>query len=271
MEIYKNIKMRSVYKDNPSDNVIALIQSNKNNIFKKIMKSNINKSSYKVEEFKCKVGKYNYNDEDFILFNFPKTNFLSNKKIKDKIIKNFLLFCDPVLTIIIIDKKYLYKNLILILQVMEITKNIIICITNIDKNKDESINFNYLEDELHIPIITTNKTDNNFINKLIRKVYQYSIENFNNHRKIIYNDKIENAIYKIENYIKDIFVDINTRSLSIELLTNPNIAKSINKYLNYNINNDLKLLEILKKENIYNINTSLLIKSNSLYIKSIDN
>lgn len=105
MLLERNPITSEIYKDNESDNIIALIDNTKT-IFNKLV--GINKCNIKIKNEKCKYGKYNYKDEDYIII-----------ELTDNIKEEFIAFYNPIITLIISD------NIDEILNIMEITSNVI--------------------------------------------------------------------------------------------------------------------------------------------------
>ena len=133
------------------------------------------------------------------------------------------------LIIIATDKE---NELLKLLNILEINTNVILC-TDININID-------------IPIIKFEDISN----RLKRTIWKNSYEK-NNIFKINYGIDIEKSISLVEKYLKDIIDYKNIRWLSIYILSYKPYDL-INKYLEYDINKDEYLLELIEKINIKN-------------------
>jgi len=275
-----NIKNTPIYKDNESDIIIALAGNpnvGKSTIFNALTGMNQHTGNWTGKTVTSAFGKYNYNDENFILIDLPGTYSLIPNSKEEEVTRDFICFSKPMITVVVIDATNIERNLNLVLQVMEVTNNVILCVNLIDeaKKKKIHIDFEQLEKELKIPVIATSARSNKGLDKLIKKIYECSIENVNMPSKIIYNESIEESIQKIKSHLDDCLIGANTRWLSLKLLSDDTIINSINENLNYNINEDEKLLSIISEErNKYNdigkeIIKKLILESERIYIKSV--
>lgn len=261
---FNSITREFLYKDNYSDNVIALVGNSKvekNRIFKTIVGMN----QYKIKKLNIIYGKYNYNDEDYILVNLPsKYNY-----INEIIVRDFIAFYNPILIIFVIDSVNIKRDIILIFEIMELTNNIILCINNSIVN---AIDIEMLKYTLEIPIIEIN--NKNSICNLKREIYKNSYESNIKLNTLSYSKETEISISNIENYLNTLF-SFNNRWLSIKLLTDDTIKSSINKYLNYDIDCDIYLTKMInnEKENNSNIKKDIikvyLVESSNLYINCV--
>ncbi len=269
-----------IYKDNESDILVALIGNpnvGKSTIFNALTGMNQHTGNWTGKTITSSFGKYNYNDENFILVDLPGTYSLISNSKEEEIARDFVCFYKPMVTVIVLDATNLERNLNLALQTMEVTDNVILCINLMDEaiKKRIKIDIELLEQELNIPIVVTSARSNNGLDKLMRKIYESSVEKNTIPKKIIYDDNIEQSINNIENYLKNIFYDVNYRWLSIKLLSNNSIVPSIKEYLNYDVLDDKELLSLINKENnkFEDVNKEvikkIILESERIYIKCV--
>lgn len=275
-----SVGCEDVYKDNESDIVVALMGNpnvGKSTIFNALTGLNQHTGNWTGKTVSNAFGKFNYNDENFILVDLPGTYSLSSNSKEEEIARDFICYKKPMVTIVVVDATSIEKSMNLVLQVIELTDNVIMCINLIDEanKKNISIDIDALKEELNIPIVTTSARNNNGLDKLIKCIYDSSKDNAINSKKMVYNEKIEESIKIIKKKLDETFLDINTRWLSIKLLSDDTIKESIKLNLNYDIDEDLDLLKIIETEkNKFNDVTKDIIKKNILeaermYIKSV--
>ena len=275
-----SVGCEDVYKDNESDIVVALMGNpnvGKSTIFNALTGLNQHTGNWTGKTVSNAFGKFNYNDENFILVDLPGTYSLSSNSKEEEIARDFVCYKKPMVTIVVVDATSIEKSMNLVLQVIELTDNVIMCINLIDEanKKNISIDIDALKEELNIPVVTTSARNNNGLDKLIKCIYDSSKDNAINSKKMVYNEKIEESIKIIKEKLDEIFLDINTRWLSIKLLSDDTIKESIKLNLNYDIDEDLDLLKIIENEkNKFNDVTKDIIKKNILeaermYIKSV--
>ena len=80
-------------------------------------------------------GKYRHRDKNFILVDIPGTYSLMSNSVEEEIARDFICFAKPDTTIVIVDATCLERNLNLVLQMLEITNDIVVCVNLIDEAK----------------------------------------------------------------------------------------------------------------------------------------
>ena len=209
-------------------------------------------------------GICNYIDKSFLLIDLPGTYSLMSNSVEEEISRDYICFGNPDATVVILDSTCLERNLNLVFQSMEITKNVIVCVNLLDeaKKKNIYIDLKLLEELLGVPVVGTNARDEKTLKNLINCIYQVCIGQKKCNPKIIkYEAIIEDAIISINSEVKKInntdFKYIN-RWISLKILENDSkIMSSIEKYLNVNlhtenITNHLNKIEKQLKENDIN-------------------
>ena len=90
-----NLKESEVYKDNESDIIIALMGNpnvGKSTIFNALTGLNQHTGNWTGKTVAKAIGKFNYNDEDFILVDLPGTYSLSSDSKEEEIARDFIGF-----------------------------------------------------------------------------------------------------------------------------------------------------------------------------------
>lgn len=207
-------------------------------------------------------GNYTYNNKNFILVDLPGTYSLMANSLEEEVARDFICFGNSDATIVVVDATSLERNLNLVLQTLEITKNVIVCVNLLDEaaKKGISIDLNLLSKELGVPTVGTSALKGEGLKQLTDKAYRISEKIIDAYpRKIIYEDVIEESINIVESSIPPILKDrLNSRWVSIKLLDGEKtIIHSINKFLAIDLEKDEKLKaalskarDLLEKENI---------------------
>lgn len=199
-------------------------------------------------------GEYTFNNKEYQIYDLPGTYSLISHSEEEEIARDFICFENPDLTVIVADAVCLERNLNLALQIIEIKKDVILCVNLIDeaRKKKIKIDIDELSNILGIPVIATSARSNIGLNKLLKTIENYD----NNSTNILrYDDVIENAISMIEEEIND-NTGINKRWLALKFLDNDEII--INSILN-NLGNDFAASNLtdkvrLAKEYLYENN-----------------
>ena len=84
-------------------------------------------------------GICNYMNKQFLLVDLPGTYSLMSNSQEEEIARDYICFGKPDVTVIVVDSTCLERNLNLVFQTMEITKNIIVCVNLLDEAKKKNI------------------------------------------------------------------------------------------------------------------------------------
>lgn len=88
------------------------------------------------------VGKYIFQDHEFSLIDLPGTYSLFSDSVEEEIARDFICFNKPDVTVIVVDGSCLERNLHLVLQILEITTQVVICVNLLDEAKSKGIDIN---------------------------------------------------------------------------------------------------------------------------------
>ena len=269
-----------LYKDNECDIVIALVGNpnvGKSTIFNELTGMNQHTGNWTGKTVASAFGKYNYNDENFILVDLPGTYSLTPNSKEEEVTRDFIGFYNPLVTVVVIDATSIERNLNLVFQTMEVADNVILCINLMDEaeKKNIKIDIDALKKELNIPVIAISARNKSELEKIKREIYNHSSEKNITPRKLKYKSDIEHSITNIEICLNEIFKNKNNRWLSIKLLTDKSIIDSIKSFLNYDITKNnflMKKIEDEKKkyEDINKeITKNIVLEAERIYIKCV--
>lgn len=184
-----------------------------------------------------------------ILIDLPGTYSLLSHSEEEEIARNYICFGNRDSIILVCDATNLERNMNLVLQTLEITKNIVVCVNLMDeaKKKKITIKLDELEKKLGVPVISTTARDNIGIDELIEKAIYITRNENNNYYKIKYNEIIENAVSIIEPVIKEkLKGKYSSRFISLRILDyDESIIKSLNENINEIILDDNKVKDSL--------------------------
>lgn len=167
-------------------------------------------------------GDFDFKNQQYQMIDLPGTYSLYSNSTDEEIARNYLLFEKPDLTIVIVDATSLERNLNLALQVLEITKKVVICVNLIDEAEKQGIKVNekILMRKLGVPVVkisARNKTGMPLLLDTIDRVINGQIE-FTPFQ-MTYDDETEKRISQLEPKVKDVVgTKFPTRWVALRLL-----------------------------------------------------
>ena len=203
------------------------------------------------------MGMCKYNNKIYEIYDLPGTYSLFVHSEEERVARDFLCFNKSKVTIMVCDSTLIERNLNLVLQTLEITKNVVVCLNLYDEalKNDIKIDVKRLSNILKIPVVITNASKGIGINKLMEEVEKLAVNSINDSFVTTYDKDIELSIEKLSKYLDDKKININKRWLSLRLLEDDKtLIKSLNKELNYNVYEDNELIKLLDEEREENIN-----------------
>lgn len=185
-------------------------------------------------------GNYYYKNNNFILVDIPGTYSLMANSIEEEVARDFICFGNPDTTVIVVDGTCLERNLNLVLQTLEITSKVVVCVNLMDeaKRKGISINLDKLSKELGVPVVGTSALHGHGLNNLMDAVLVVSSKDTTlNTLSVVYDEAIEEAILELQDIIKaKLQGKLNARWLALKLIDGDDtLLASINKYLNFDL------------------------------------
>jgi Fe2+ transport system protein B len=102
-------------------------------------------------------GGFQYGDNKFKLVDLPGTYSLLAASPDEEVARNFLLFGRPDVTLAVVDATRLERNLNLVLQILQITPKVIVCLNLMDQAKRMGLKVDErrLARDLGVPVVPT--------------------------------------------------------------------------------------------------------------------
>ncbi|RYD03999.1 hypothetical protein N752_16545 [Desulforamulus aquiferis] len=167
-------------------------------------------------------GKYINQGYVYNLVDLPGTYSLLANSVEEQVARDYLCFGRPDATVIVVDATCLERNLNLVLQVLEITSKVVVCVNLIDeaRRKNITVNTEALEKILGVPVVATAARDRIGLNELINAISNVANDRLVTNPYVVrYTEQIEAAISKIEPIIKELVGEkLNSRWLALRLL-----------------------------------------------------
>jgi Fe2+ transport system protein B len=102
-------------------------------------------------------GGFEYGGQRFKLVDLPGTYSLLSTSLDEEIARNFILFGQPDVTVVVVDATRLERNLNLVLQVLEITDRAVVCLNLMDEARRHKLQVDdrRLARDLGVPVVPT--------------------------------------------------------------------------------------------------------------------
>ncbi|HZK43133.1 MAG TPA: FeoB small GTPase domain-containing protein [Syntrophomonadaceae bacterium] len=180
-------------------------------------------------------GEFNYKSKKYLLVDLPGTYSLCANSPDEQVARDFLCFAQPDATIAVADATCLERNLNLILQIIEITPKVVLCLNLMDeaKRKNIKVDIDILTHELGIPVVPTVARTGQGLQELKNVLEDLIVGEIDPiPHQINYGDDIEMKVKEIEISLKDSLASkfISLRWLALRMLDED---KSILEEINY--------------------------------------
>lgn len=268
-------KIFAVKLDSPDDLVIALAgnpNTGKSTVFNSLTGLKQHTGNWPGKTVTNAQGKYRYKDRNFIMIDLPGTYSLFASSVEEEVARDFICFGQPQATVVVLDATCLERNLNLALQIIEITKNVVVCVNLLDEAQRKKIRVNLpkLSESLGVPVVGTNARDGVGLHELKKTVFKVATGQITaTPLKITYDEDVERAVELLEPTVKELVNGrINSRWISLRLLDgDKSLWESLNHFLGFDLINNEKLRE--KLDSAFNCLHSININKRDLFVEKI--
>lgn len=238
-----------IKKKAPNDIVVAIAGNpnvGKSTLFNNLTGLNQHTGNWPGKTVTNAQGYCNTKDKSYVLVDIPGTYSLMAHSAEEEVARNFICFGEPDAVIVVCDATCLERNLNLVLQTIEISNHVLVCVNLMDeaKRKNIKINIKSLSEKLGVPVVGTIARKKKSLSALTNELDQL-IDNKSvaNPLQVRYINPIEEAITIVETEIKQVIPSkINSRWLSLKLLDyDRSLIDELNSYLNTDILADEKI------------------------------
>ncbi len=117
-------------------------------------------------------GRFTHDGKTYKLVDLPGTYSLLSASEDEQIARDFILFGRPDCTVVVTDATCLERNLNLVLQVLEISDRVVVCVNLMDeaKRKGVSIDAEQLSADLGVPVVKTTARSGRGLSELVEKI-----------------------------------------------------------------------------------------------------
>jgi ferrous iron transport protein B len=168
-------------------------------------------------------GGFEYGESRYKMVDLPGTYSLLATSLDEEIARDFILFGQPDVTIVVVDASRLERNLNLVLQVLEITNRVVICLNLMDEVERHNMTVDHrrLARDLGVPVVPTVARYNQGFEDLLAAIHEVaSGETQAKPYHVNYNHpKLDRAVSQLVDQIKETFPQVpNARWVALRLL-----------------------------------------------------
>ena len=232
-----------IIKETPRDKVVALAGNpnvGKSTVFNGLTGLNQHTGNWPGKTVTNACGTYHLDDQNIILVDLPGTYSLMANSAEEEAARDFICFGGPDAVIVVADATCLERNLNLVLQVMEMTRDVVLCVNLMDEAKKKKIYIDLarLSEKLGIPVVGTSARAGKGLEELMETVRTLTEADERAAPFVIdYGTAIEGALAILVPSVDSELGDrINSRWLALKLLEGDlSLIESVKDYLDYDV------------------------------------
>ncbi|MCD7870338.1 MAG: ferrous iron transport protein B [Enterocloster clostridioformis] len=232
-----------IKKQTPDDKIIAIAGNpnvGKSTLFNNLTGMNQHTGNWPGKTVTNAQGYCKTREHSYVLVDIPGTYSLMAHSTEEEVARNFICFGGSDGIVVVCDATCLERNLNLVLQTMEISDRVLVCVNLMDEaaRKNITIDLKGLSEKLGVPVAGTIARKKQSLDQLMKQLDDlvegtqaaspYQVE---------YSPIIEQAIAMAEPAVKGrVEGKVNSRWLTLKLLdSNPSLMKELREYLDEDI------------------------------------
>lgn len=168
-------------------------------------------------------GGFDYNGKQYKLVDLPGTYSLLSTSVDEEIARDFILFGQPHVTVVVVDATRLERNLNLTLQILEITNHVVVALNLIDEAQRHGITVDerHLARALGVPVVPMAARQGRGVPQLLAAIEQVATGQFvtHPHRLRQPDTQLESALTQLTAEIERLYPGLpNGRWVALRLL-----------------------------------------------------
>ena len=180
-------------------------------------------------------GYFSYQQNTFKIVDLPGTYSLLSTSDDEEAARDFILFGKPDITVVVVDAGRMQRHFSLLLQVMEVSDNVILCLNLMDEAKKHGteIDTRTLSRDLGIPVTGTSARSKDGIPELLSTIHKMAKGEITTKKKsfIKPTEIVKNSVEKVAKSLSELDPELdNTKWIAARLLEgNENLAEELKK------------------------------------------
>lgn len=244
-----------VKKQTEDDKVIALAGNpnvGKSTVFNALTGMNQHTGNWPGKTVTNAQGYCTYNDRHFVMVDIPGCYSLMAHSAEEEVARDFVCFGNPDAVVVVCDATCLERNMNLVLQTVEITPNVVVCVNLMDEAERKGIrlDLDQVAERLGVPVIPAAARSGKGLDELMQAVCDRLDEEEKGETiQIRYIRPIEDAIAVLQPAVETVCGDtVNARWLALKLLDyDASLIHALNESLGFDVTGDTLILEKLEE------------------------
>ncbi|MFN2273961.1 MAG: FeoB small GTPase domain-containing protein [Anaerolineales bacterium] len=168
-------------------------------------------------------GGFEYGGHKYKLVDLPGTYSLLSTSLDEEVARDFLLFGQPDVSIVVVDATRLERNLNLALQVMEITERVVICLNLMDEARRHGLQVDErrLARDLGVPVVPTSARYSRGLDDLVAAIADVAngVTRPKPRRLKSLTPELERVVSRLAAHVEELYPDLpNARWVALRLL-----------------------------------------------------
>ena len=193
----------------------------KSTVFNALTGMNQHTGNWPGKTVECAKGIYRQEDVTYQLVDLPGCYSLLAHSEEEEIARDFICFEHPQAVVAVCDATCLERNLNLVLQIMETTRELVLCVNLLDeaKKKKVKVDLDLLSQELNIPVVGTAARQQKGLGDIFTGIALLKTGKYGKKEAVHYPLPLEHAIQKLlEPLQQTLGSQLNARWACIRLL-----------------------------------------------------
>ncbi len=244
----------SICRQDPTDLVVALAGNpnvGKSTLFNALTGMNQHTGNWPGKTVSNAQGRCERDGRRYVLVDLPGTYSLMAHSAEEEVARNFLCFGGADAVAVVCDATCLERNLNLVLQTLELTGKVVVCVNLMDeaKRKGITIDLNLLSQRLGVPVVGTVAREKKSLDALLSALDQ-AAEGDGSPRVIPYPQRMEESIAALEPMLTERCGGrLPTRWLALKLLEgDETLLAQCSQFLGRDLSGDVPLTEAAREQ-----------------------
>lgn len=149
----------------------------KSTVFNKLTGLNQHTGNWPGKTVTNAQGKFTYKGQPFTVVDIPGTYSLFPTSAEEEIARDFICSGEPHVTVLVTDATCLERNLNLVLQVLDVTKKVVVCVNLLDeaKKKHIQVDLESLSRLLDVPVVGTVARSDKGLDRLKKEIHRMAL------------------------------------------------------------------------------------------------